>query len=363
MTLQTFGKERSQRFNTALKQCPYARLNELVPLLLLLQREDLRTCTLLDMASGTGYVTDLLRSLVRRVIRVDKSPEMMAQAQGDEDMVYADVKEVYALLGDSLQADIITCLAALHHVSVIEDGKADPLLSERLQSQVIEESAKLLAPGGRLLFIDVCLPELPPLEEQRPFSRRIESYYQHKQDHFRQHVYPADPDFWSLLMQQHPDYFLIDSPLAWLPSDRETLSLNDVVEHQRLHYSTEQNRTLVVDFFDEVVARYSIDGHIAHFPREPQLRSLLEGCGLQNVLVTCLPTPWQFRSEVEAVWFVRELFSLGEQAMAEPGELASQPSEYQRIKTFVDQYLGMSTKGDLVSVNWQLVFAYGERSA
>jgi hypothetical protein len=107
------------------------------------------------------------------------------------------------------------------------------------------------------------------------------------------------------------------------------------------------------------VARFSIDGHIAHFPREKSVRAMLENSGLENIFVTCLPTPWIFASEREGVWFVRELFGLGKDAVPDPDSLSQ--SELRQVKEYINQFLGMTTEKGKTYINWQLLFAYGEK--
>src|ERR1044072_4424051 len=117
MTSQSFDENRATRYVRALNALPSARIRELIPILLLLYRENLSQCTLVDLASGNGYLSTLLESTVRRLIRVDASSTMLAHSYYG-DAVVADIRNARSKLVsrgiDSV--DIITCLAALHHI-------------------------------------------------------------------------------------------------------------------------------------------------------------------------------------------------------------------------------------------------------
>ncbi len=91
----------------------------------------------LDAACGTGRLTRLLVGRGHRVIGVDSSPAMLAQASG------ADFRQgdLHALpLADS-SVDLVTCGLALTHVSDLRPAFA--------------EFARALRPGGHVLISDV----------------------------------------------------------------------------------------------------------------------------------------------------------------------------------------------------------------
>lgn len=360
---QTFGMERVPRFYEALRQCSYARTQELIPLLFFIYQENLRNCTLVDMASGTGYLADLLEPMVKKVIRVDRSAAMFSICKTDADLVYADLGEASHKLEGVGPIDIITCLAALHHICKMTDGdRVDPLASEEAQLKVLESWVKLLASGGKLLLIDVGVADLPfPADSKQSIGLLMKQYYASKHESFREKLFVLDTDFFTLADNRHPEYNLNWHIQRLLSHGANRISLASVFNSQRFRGQSVPEKTIPIDFFDHVVANASIDGHVAHFPRESHLRSALREFGLQNVLVTCLPTPWVFNSEAEAVWFVRELFGLGQEAVLTPADLIGQP-DYDRVKNYINTYLGMYTEWGKVCINWQLMFVYGEKS-
>jgi len=108
------------------------------------------TDTLLDLACGTGDLADLARTRGARVVGVDFAREMLSSARarldatglvGGVPLVQADAA---ALPFASGVASVVTCGFALRNfVSVPE---------------VLDEIARVLAPGGRLALVEVDRP-------------------------------------------------------------------------------------------------------------------------------------------------------------------------------------------------------------
>jgi SAM-dependent methyltransferase len=373
MTVQTFREERTKRFDRALSICPYARVRELIPLLFLLYRDNLQDCTLVDLASGNGYLADVLEPLVKRIIRVDSSSSMLAACHGEAchsetNVVTVDLREAHTKLSDieMERPDAMICLAALHHLYEGIGEGVDSAGSEALQYGLIQEWVKLLAPGGRLILVDVCIPDLPLSHQStEPFSTKMDRYYEGREELFKERIFTYDPGFIRSLDEYQPEYS-INQQLQDLLSNRTLangISLHDMFEARHFRGTT-PDRLIPVEFFNNVVANYSIDGHVAFFPSEEQIRLTLEALGLKNLLVTCFPTPWLFKSEAEAVWFVRELFALGTEPVLDPAEIIEHP-DYELIRGFIEEFLGIDKRANPVyttQVNWQLMFAYGEKS-
>jgi len=101
---------------------------------------------LLDIGTGTGRVLELLATRVRQGLGIDASKSMLALARGrlaGPDYAHCTVRlaDMYRLpLGDG-SFDIVVLQMVLHHAE-------DP-------SGVINEAARVLRPGGRLLLIDL----------------------------------------------------------------------------------------------------------------------------------------------------------------------------------------------------------------
>lgn len=97
-----------------------------------------------DLGCGTGQVAAALAPFVAKVVAVDRSGEMLQTARRRlRDFVNVDVRrgELEALPLDNHALDAATLLLVLHHVP-------DP-------GAALQEAARVLAPGGRLLICDM----------------------------------------------------------------------------------------------------------------------------------------------------------------------------------------------------------------
>jgi SAM-dependent methyltransferase len=355
-----FGRERAPRFARALARCPYARLQELLPILFFSYRSDLHTCTVVDLASGTGYLADIFEPVVERVIRVDQSTDMVEASSVKGNVIYTDIRDPSGNLMPLLEtgADIVTCLAALHHVCVTVDNQVNPTDSRKEQANAIYNWAQLLAPNGKLILIDVCIPDIPVLHH---FSITMKEYFEKNRIRFQNQIFRLDHNFIRWVDYLFLRYDLSQQDQVLNSFEEQSISLYNIYSHQVFPGPQTVEKVIPVDFFNEVVANYSIDGHVAFFPEEKFIKTAFLDAGLRNVFVSCLPTPWIFKSEEEAVWFVRELFALSEEAVDDPFSL-SRTSDYTRVKALIDKYLGIYTAVDGTTfVNWQLMYAYGEK--
>ena len=97
-----------------------------------------------DLGCGTGIVTAALAPFVARVIAVDASDEMLAAARARlDDAPNVDLRRgvLESLPIDAGALDAVTLMLVLHHV-------ADP-------AAALEEAARVLNPGGRLVLVDM----------------------------------------------------------------------------------------------------------------------------------------------------------------------------------------------------------------
>ncbi len=101
---------------------------------------------LLDVATGTGHTALAFAPLVREVVAVDLTEAMLAAARGlAADRGAGNVRfergDAEALSFDDSAFELVTCRYAAHHFP-------RPVAA-------IREMARVLAPGGRLLLVDV----------------------------------------------------------------------------------------------------------------------------------------------------------------------------------------------------------------
>lgn len=100
---------------------------------------------LLDIGTGTGRVLELLAPRAAMALGVDRSPEMLRYAR--ENLAAKDIE------AELRQADM--------YALPLEDGSIDTVVLHQVlhyahhPEAVIAEAARVLAPGGRLLIVDI----------------------------------------------------------------------------------------------------------------------------------------------------------------------------------------------------------------
>jgi ubiquinone/menaquinone biosynthesis C-methylase UbiE len=112
---------------------------------------------LVDLGTGTGRVLELLAGRYKRAIGIDASHAMLAYARAKLEgagLVSAQVRhgELFNLNLDDGVADAVVMHQVLHFLSA--PGGA------------IEEAARILAPGGKLLLVDFAPHEMEFLREE-----------------------------------------------------------------------------------------------------------------------------------------------------------------------------------------------------
>lgn len=113
------------------------------------------TWTVADLGAGTGVLSAAVAPLVRRVVVVDRSPEMLAAARARlaaADNVGFREGEVEQLPLDDASVDLAVLSLVLHHVS-------DP-------PRALAEVCRVLRPGGRLVVVDVREHDRAELSEE-----------------------------------------------------------------------------------------------------------------------------------------------------------------------------------------------------
>lgn len=108
----------------------------------------------LDMGCGAGHTALATASLGAQVTAVDITPEMLAVAAAMAERrgltITVRQADVSALPFEDGAFDLVTSRYSAHHY-------ANP-------AQAIQEAARVLRPGGRLLLIDTVAPENPALD-------------------------------------------------------------------------------------------------------------------------------------------------------------------------------------------------------
>ena len=97
-----------------------------------------------DLGTGTGHLASRLAPFVRRVLAVDRSPEMLAAAAGRGGLA----PNVELLEGELEELPIPDGTLDLAVLSLVLHLVSEPLA-------VLREVRRVLAPGGRLLLVDM----------------------------------------------------------------------------------------------------------------------------------------------------------------------------------------------------------------
>ncbi|MGE0660775.1 MAG: ArsR/SmtB family transcription factor [Reyranellaceae bacterium] len=113
--------------------------------------------TLLDIGTGTGRMLEVLAPYFRRGTGIDQSHEMLSLARANlarAGVRNAEVRQgsMYALDLPDDSFDVVTLHQVLHYA---EDPQA-----------VLEEAARVLRPGGRLIVVDFAPHELVHLQRE-----------------------------------------------------------------------------------------------------------------------------------------------------------------------------------------------------
>src|SRR5690606_21098795 len=117
---------------------------------------------MVDLGTGTGRLLELFAPLYRRAVGIDLSREMLAVARANLDragVTHAQVRlgDLYTPPVDRNASDLVTMHQVLHY---LEDPAA-----------AIDEAARLLRPGGRLVIVDFAPHDHEFLREEHAHVR------------------------------------------------------------------------------------------------------------------------------------------------------------------------------------------------
>ncbi len=117
---------------------------------------------MLDIGTGTGRMVELLAPRARCGIGIDLSREMLNVARANLERAGLDhcsvrLGDMYGLSADGEDCDLVTIHQVLHYAD-------QPGL-------VIDEAARLLAPGGRLVIVDFAPHEVEALRSEHAHRR------------------------------------------------------------------------------------------------------------------------------------------------------------------------------------------------
>jgi hypothetical protein len=328
------------RFRRAMAAEPFARSFELAPIRLYLLPATRRH--LLDLFAGGGFISRFFGRQFSRVTLIDR----IAPSPGGRDDRWTTLSGSAAdpdvLRRVAAPADLIACVAGFHHLIAASAGRLDPVQTRALRTRVLGIWRRMLAPGGRLIVVDVPATGCPcgtfagaRIGANAPHARHLDGAFEEAAGRTLASLGPPDT--------------------AW-PSALEGY-LEDLRRRLDRHAWTEPEPAR---FFDAVVARENPAGHEAHFQATDDQVGCFREAGFAEVGAAVFPTPWAFRDRASALWFVRELLSLGRDPVAGPSLLSDRQAD--TVESWIDRYLGHRLLADGTHlVQRKLMAVWGER--
>lgn len=322
-----------------MKETPFARLMELMPILYLLpSKKDV----FLDLFAGTGFVSQFLASQFSKIIQIDEVEAFL------NSYIYPSI----SIKGDALDPDVLSvvhdkvnmavCFAGFHHILQKNNSELDEQMTERLRISVLAEWRKKLDKDGRLLVVDVPAPgnminPKTTLPIHSAFSIEIPEDY----------VLPAKQIFRAIGGRD---------PLDGTDNSNGLKSYIDKLMSDLSGFNRQEPEP--AEFFESFVSHNSTVGHKAYFQSVENLVQCFKNAGFSKVDSFVAPTPWFFEKRSQALWFINELFAISEVSYATPDEVSEE--DLIILSEAVDRYLGFTDlPGGACVIWWKLMYVWG----
>ncbi len=331
--------QKASRYILALKEIPFARLMELLPILYLLPS---KRDVFLDLFAGTGFVSQFLASRFSKIIQIDEVEALL------NSYIYPSI----SIKGDALDPDVLSlvhnkvnmaiCFAGFHHILKKKNGDLDEHMTERLRISALAEWREVLDKDGRLLIVDVPAPgniisSKTTLPIHSAFSTDIPGDY----------VAPANQIFRAIGGR---------NPFAGTDNSDGIKSYLDKLMFDQAGFNWREPEP--AEFFESFVSYNSTVGHQAYFQSVENLLQCFQNAGFSKVDSFVAPTPWFFEKRSQALWFINELFAISEVPYATPDELSEEDSII--LSEAVDRYLGFTDlPGGACVIWWKLMYVWG----
>ena len=326
---------RAPRYQAALRQCPSARVLDLLPYTGALRaahldvRSDILVC---DAFGGTGFLARALRHSGFKFVVCDASHEMLAGVAGEENvkthLTPDDFQSALQAFG-SQSFDLVVCHGGLHHVVEAQGHEVDRDASRLRQQLVVSRLARLVAPRGVLIIADI--PNEPPAEIIGQVQASMLDYA-----------------YLCSLLGEHSMELVVQ---ALDLGKSERYSVDSVCRRIMSRLSSSVDFPVPRWFFDEFVANSPM-GHVAAYPDFDQIDEVAISVGLRSLGRINYAGPWLFQSAEEAGWFFREKFSVGRAS-----KLGDDPNSEQDMYEILRRCLGVRQARQIVAVNWGVTYA------
>ena len=300
--------------------------------------------TFLTCLPGEGSPRASLGQRFKWITLIDRITPSLEDHSGQVVLLTGDAADPQVLNQVKTQADLISCVAGFHHLLEGTGEDSTPALTRKFRVRVLSQWRQLLVEGGRLIVADVpaagCQSGVlsggpPPTAEKHREERGHET-------------------------TQCPLQLLGSSESSWDPPVWPATLAGYVDMLKRQLARQRWTEPEPADFFDHFVARQSPIGHVAYFQAAEDLACCLREAGFCNVGAAVVPTPWLFAGRVAALWFVRELLTIGEESIPAPAFLSNEQGD--ALEEAIELYLGHRTLADgTYLVQWKLMYVWGER--
>ena len=322
-----------------MKETPFARLMELMPILCLLPS---KKKVFLDLFAGTGFVSQFLASQFLKIIQIDEVEAFL------NSYIYPSI----SIKGDALDPEVLSvvhdkvnmavCFAGFHHILQKNNGELDEQTTERLRTSALAEWREMLDKDGRLLVVDVPAPGnmVSPgttLPIHSAFSTDIPGDY----------VSPANQIFRAIGGK---------NPFDGTDNSHDLKSYLDKLMFDLAEFNWQEPEP--AEFFESFVSCNSTVGHKAYFQSVENLVQCFKNAGFSKVDSFVAPTPWFFKKRSQALWFINELFAISEVPYATPDEVSEEDSII--LSEAVNRYLGFTDlPGGACVIWWKLMYVWG----
>ena len=257
--------------------------------------------------------------------------------------------------GNALRSDVLDrvqypidfgiCIAGFHHVLALNNGEINGKDTRKIRTVSLEKWKTLLNKNGVLLIADVPAPgdecTIKTASQELQFNNAVIP------DPYITPINRACNSFECEMINNSSGR----SQKASTYFDQLTTRLNA--------FSLQKPEP--AHFFNSFVSQQSQVGHCAYFQSSSSLAHCFKEAGFADVQSFVCPTPWFFTSRKNAVWFIHELFAIGNTVATTPDDVSAENTAL--ITKGIEQHLGFIDFSDgSCAILWKLMYVWGAAS-